>query len=92
MEEVGFSYNKAIIQDLLRKKLGFKGIINSDTGPIDMMPWGVESLTIQQRYQKAIEAGVDIFSGGADPTILLETVKTGLVSEARINESITRLL
>jgi beta-glucosidase len=92
MEEVGFSYNKAIIQDLLRKKLGFKGIINSDTGPIDMMPWGVESLTIPQRYKKALEAGVDIFSGGADPALLLETVKTGLVSEARINESIVRLL
>jgi beta-glucosidase len=92
MEEVGFSYNKAIIQDLLRKKLGFKGIINSDTGPIDMMPWGVENLTILQRYQKAIDAGVDIFSGGADPALLLETVKTGLVSETRINESIARLL
>jgi beta-glucosidase len=92
MEEVGFSYNKAIIQDLLRKKLGFKGIINSDTGPIDMMPWGVESLTIPQRYKKALEAGVDIFSGGADPALLLETVKSGLVSEARINESIVRLL
>lgn len=92
MEEVGFSYNKAIIQDLLRKQLGFKGIVNSDTGPIDMMPWGVENLTISQRYQKAIEAGVDIFSGGADPSALLETVKKGLVSEARINESIARLL
>lgn len=92
MEEVGFSYNKAIIQDLLRKKLGFKGIINSDTGPIDMMPWGVENLSIVQRYQKAIDAGVDIFSGGADPALLLETVKTGLVSETRINESIARLL
>lgn len=92
MEEVGFSYNKAIIQDLLRKKLGFKGIINSDTGPIDMMPWGVENLSIVQRYQKAIDAGVDIFSGGADPALLLETVKTGLISESRINESIARLL
>lgn len=92
MEEVGFSYNKAIIQDLLRNKLGFKGIINSDTGPIDMMPWGVENLTIIQRYQKAIDAGVDLFSGGADPALLLETVKTGLVKEARIDESITRLL
>lgn len=92
MEEVGFSYNKAIIQDLLRKQLGFKGIVNSDTGPIDMMPWGVENLTVLQRYQKAIEAGVDIFSGGADPSALLETVKKGLVSEARINESIARLL
>jgi beta-glucosidase len=91
-EEVGFSYNKAIIQDLLRGKLGFKGIINSDTGPIDMMPWGVENLSIHERYQKAIMAGVDIFSGSADPTKLLETVKKGMVTEQRINESIARLL
>ncbi|QJW89855.1 glycoside hydrolase family 3 protein [Spirosoma taeanense] len=91
-EEVGFSYNKAVIQDLLRKKLGFKGIINSDTGPIDMMPWGVEKLSLHQRYQKALDAGVDIFSGTADPTLLLETVRQGLVSEARINESVRRLL
>ncbi len=92
MEAVGFSYNKAIIQDLLRKKLGFKGIINSDTGPIDMMPWGVENLTITERYKKALDAGVDIFSGGADPALLLETVKKGMVTEARINESIAKLL
>jgi beta-glucosidase len=92
MEAVGFSYNKAVIQDLLRTKLGFKGIINSDTGPIDMMPWGVENLSILERYQKAIGAGVDIFSGTADPTLLLETVKKGLVTEARIDESITKLL
>lgn len=92
MEAVGFSYNKAIINDLLRKKLGFKGIINSDTGPIDMMPWGVENLSIIERYQKAIDAGVDIFSGGADPALLLETAKKGLVTEERINESISRLL
>lgn len=91
-ENVGFSYNKAVIQDILRKKLGFKGIINSDTGPIDMMPWGVENLSILERYQKAIQAGVDIFSGGADPALLLETVKKGLVTESRINESIARLL
>lgn len=91
-EAVGFSYNKSIIQDLLRTKLGFKGIINSDTGPIEMMPWGVETLTLHQRYQKALNAGVDLFSGTADPTILLETVKQGLVTENRINESIGRLL
>ena len=91
-EEVGFSFNKAIINDLLRKKLGFKGIINSDTGPIEMMPWGVEALTIEERYVKALNAGVDIFSGSADPTSILNTVKKGLVSESRINASISRLL
>jgi beta-glucosidase len=91
-EEIAFAYNKAIIKDLLRGKMGFKGIINSDTGPIEMMPWGVEKLTILERYQKAIDCGVDIFSGSADPALLLETVKKGMVSEARINESVARLL
>ena len=33
-EEVAFAYNKRIIKDLLRDKMGFQGIINSDTGPI----------------------------------------------------------
>lgn len=91
-EELAFAYNKAIIKDLLRDKMGFKGIINSDTGPIEMMPWGVENLSILERYQKAIECGVDLFSGSGDPTQLLEVVKKGMISEARINESIARLL
>jgi beta-glucosidase len=91
-EEIAFAYNKAIIKDLLRGKMGFKGIINSDTGPIEMMPWGVEKLTILERYQKAIDCGVDIFSGSADPALLLETIKKGMVTEVRINESVTRLL
>jgi beta-glucosidase len=91
-EEIAFAYNKAIIKDLLRGKMGFKGIINSDTGPIEMMPWGVEKLSILERYQKAIDCGVDIFSGSADPALLLETVKKGMVSEQRINESVARLL
>jgi beta-glucosidase len=91
-EAVAFAYNKAIINDLLRVKMGFKGIINSDTGPIEMMPWGVENLSILERYQKAIDCGVDLFSGTGDPTLLLETVKKGMVSESRINQSIERLL
>jgi beta-glucosidase len=91
-EEVGFAYNKGAITDLLRGKLGFKGIINSDTGPIDMMPWGVENLTVPERYQKMVLAGVDLFSGISDPTKLLETIKMGLISEDRINESVSRLL
>ncbi|MCB0665510.1 MAG: glycoside hydrolase family 3 C-terminal domain-containing protein [Saprospiraceae bacterium] len=91
-EEVGFAYNKGIITDLLRGKMGFKGIVNSDTGPIFMMPWGVDSLSVSERYQKAVDAGIDIFSGIADPTFLLETVEQGLLSEDRINESVARLL
>lgn len=91
-EEVAFAYNRGVINDLLRGELGFKGIINSDTGPIFMMPWGVEELSVHERYQKALEAGVDLFSGIADPGPLLETLNMGLVNEARIDESIARLL
>jgi beta-glucosidase len=91
-EEVGFSFNKAIIRDSLQGKLGYKGIINSDTGPIEMMPWGVEKLSIEERYQKALTAGVDIFSGAADPSTLIQVVKKGLVSEERINQSVAKLL
>lgn len=40
-----------------------------------MMPWGVENMTIAERYQKALNAGVDIFSGSADPTSLIEVAK-----------------
>lgn len=91
-EEVAFAYNKYILTDLLRDELGFEGIINSDTGPIFMMPWGMEDADISERYQKALEAGVDLFSGHADPVDLLEVVTSGMVSEERIDESIRRLL
>ena len=91
-EAVGFSFNKAMIGDLLQKKLGFQGIINSDTGPIEMMPWGVEKLSIEERYQKALQAGVDIFSGAADPITLIDVVRKGLVKEERINQSVAKLL
>lgn len=51
-QEVAYAYNKGILRDLLRDSLGFTGIINSDTGPIDSMPWGVEDLTVEERYVK----------------------------------------
>lgn len=91
-EPIAYAYNRAVIHDLLRTKMGFKGIINSDTGPIEMMPWGAENLTITQRYKRTLEAGVNLYSGTADPTNLLETVKTGMVDMKLIDESVVRLL
>jgi len=90
--EVGYAYNKEILQNLLRGELGFDGIINSDTGPIDMMPWGVEELSITDRYKKAIEAGVNIFSGTADPTKLIETLNKYPELMSLVDESVHLLL
>lgn len=90
--ELGYAFNKEVLQGLLRGELGFKGIINSDTGPIDMMPWGVEELSVQQRYKLAIEAGINIFSGTADPTQLIETLKKHPELMPMVDNSVQLLL
>lgn len=91
-EEVGYAFNKGVINDLLRNQLGFKGIINSDTGPLTSMPWGVENLTKEERYVKAIEAGVNIFSGESDPAMLIDIINKGSVNIALIDSSVNHLL
>jgi beta-glucosidase len=91
-EEVGFAFNKGVITDLLRNQMGFKGIINSDTGPLTSTPWGVEKLTKQERYKKAIEAGVNIFSGEADPAMLIKVIDSGMVNISYIDNSVLLLL
>ncbi|MEZ4775417.1 MAG: glycoside hydrolase family 3 N-terminal domain-containing protein [Bacteroidia bacterium] len=91
-QEVAYAYNKPILQDLLRKKLGFDGIINSDTGPIDMMPWGVEEMSLPDRYKTAIEAGINIFSGTADPSQLIEAIRKYPELMPLVDASVHRLL
>jgi len=91
-EEVGSAYNYGLLTELLREKMGFKGLVNSDTGPINNMPWGVEDLSIQERYQKAVTAGTDIFSGGADIKNLKATYDAGMITDDQINTAVTRLL
>jgi beta-glucosidase len=57
-----------------------------------MMPWGAEKLSIEERYVKAIDAGVNIFSGSADPSTLLSITKAGKVDIALIDNSVYKLL
>ena len=90
--EVGYAFNKEVLVDLLRNEMGFDGIINSDTGPIDMMPWGVEDLSVVERYKLALEAGINIFSGSADPTKLIETIKTYPELMPLVDQSVHLLL
>jgi beta-glucosidase len=101
-ENVGMSYNKAIITGLAREKYNYDGVICTDWGLItDMvMPetvwparaWGVEHLSEVARVQKIIEAGVDQFGGESRPELVVQLVENGIVSEARIDQSVRRLL
>lgn len=63
-DHVGFAYNKFFIDEMLRHQMGFKGYINSDTGIVHNMSWGVEMLDIPERIGFAVHnAGVDVISG-----------------------------
>ncbi|EON75065.1 Beta-hexosaminidase [Lunatimonas lonarensis] len=91
-EEVGYAFNKGVLTGLLRGELGFKGIVNTDTGPITRMAWGVEELSIAERYKKAIEAGSNIISGVSDPSDLIAVVKDGQLDMEYIDQSVFLLL
>jgi beta-glucosidase len=101
-EEVGFSFNKGIVTDLLRNELGFEGIVVSDWGLItdtvirgQDMParaWGVEYLSELERAARVLQAGVDQFGGEQRPELIVELVETGVITEARLDISIRRLL
>ena len=103
LEEVGFGFNKDVIMGLLRGKYGFDGVVCTDWGLLtplkimgrEVMPargWGVENLSVSERAQKALEAGVDQFGGEACPQVIVQLMREGKVSEERINQSVRRLL
>ncbi len=87
------SVNPAIVTGVLRDRLGYDGIVITDS-----MGMGA----VNERYEAgeaavlAIEAGVDIVLTPADfPTAyqsVLDAVASGRISEDRINESVTRIV
>jgi beta-glucosidase len=102
-ENVGFSFNKEIITGLLREKYQFDGVVCTDWGLIsdakvagmmikEAADHGVENLTKEEKLIKAIDAGVDQFGGEDLVEMFTEIIKSGKISEERINQSIRRLL
>ncbi|MBP6398138.1 MAG: glycoside hydrolase family 3 C-terminal domain-containing protein [Saprospiraceae bacterium] len=102
-ENVGMSYNKTIITQLLREKYKYDGVVCTDWGLISDVPmgpgvvwdaraWGVEKLSPAERVYKIIDAGCDQFGGENKPELVVQLVKEGKLSEGRINESMRRLL
>lgn len=89
---VGMAFSKGIVTDLLKKKLGFKGYVNSDTGIIGDRAWGLEDKSIDEQILIAIDAGTDILSGFNDNKQLLNLVTSGKLAESRVDESVKKLL
>lgn len=77
LKPVGFAFNDAFIQGLLREQMGFEGYVNSDSGITNKMAWGVEALDIPSRIALAINTGVDIISGSLDVFSAKEAFERG---------------
>ena len=91
-ENVAIGFNKDLLTTLLRDELGYKGVICSDWGIINGRHWGVGDLSIEERYIKAVDAGIDQFGGEKDTEVIIELVKKGLIPLSRIDASVKRIL
>jgi beta-glucosidase len=107
-ENVGNSYNKYIITDLLRDKYKFDGVactdwsVTPDETALDVFiagkPWGVESLSVAERHYKILMAGVDQFGGNNDKGPVIEAYNIGVKEHGeefmrrRFEQSAVRLL
>ena len=106
-KNVGESFSRYIVTDLLRNKYDFDGIactdwmVTRDNSAIDSFDgkcWGVETLTEAQRHYEILKAGVDQFGGNNDKKPVLEAFQMGYREfgikdwEKRIRTSARRLL
>ena len=105
---MGNGYNAYIINDLLRTKYNYDGVVCTDwlvTGDetkVDVFltgkSWGVEGLTIAQRHYKILMAGVDQFGGNNDAAPVIEAYAMGVKEKGedfmrkRFEQSAVRLL
>ena len=107
-QNVGNSYSKYIIHDLLRQKYRYPGVVCTDWGITDdpapiidsfgARCYNVEHLSLAERHLTAILNGVDQFGGNSDPAPILEAWRLGAsrlgeeAMDARMRESARRLL
>jgi beta-glucosidase len=104
-EEVGFAFNRGVIEGLLRRRYGFDGVVCSDwtvlqdvhlpppaDERIEARAWGLEQASVAERIVRALDAGVDQFGGESCTDVLLEVVGQGRVSESRLDVSVRRIL
>lgn len=90
------AFSKIFLQDILRKKLKFDGIVITDD--IEMAGANVTH-SLGDRALRSIEAGADMImvawnraAQKASVAKVVNAVKTGVVPEARIDQSVERIL
>ena len=87
------SLSRILNEELLRRELGFNGLIVSDaTGMAGLGDWGPRDQTLPE----VIIAGCDVILFSNDPTAdlmrLVKAVADGRLSQERVDEAVTRVL
>jgi beta-N-acetylhexosaminidase len=87
------TFSSAILTDLLKKDLGFKGIIVTDALE---MAGVVKSFSTGDAAVRALEAGADVLLMPADPEAAVKAVtsavQSGRLTRQRIQESVIKVL
>ena len=82
-----------IMNGLLRDKLGFNGMVVTDASHMVGM---TDRMTRKEMLPASINAGCDMFLFFNDPdedfATMLDAYKTGIISEERMTEALTRIL
>lgn len=85
--------HKEIMVDLLRKEWGFNGVVISDFGAVEELHEHGYCETGRDCARVAIESGLDIEMGSSVyASYLPELVRTGAISEEKLDESVLRVL
>ena len=83
----------AVLEQVLRNELGFRGLIVTDSMKMKGLTRGFWS---GEAAVQALEAGVDVLLDPPDARVvfgaLLEAVKAGRLSESRVDRSVERIL
>ena len=90
---VPMTANAPILQDLVRRRWGFDGVMISDFGAVaELLPHGVAA-DLAEAAALALKAGVDIdMVSDAYPKGMPEALARGLVEEALVDASVRRVL
>lgn len=69
-----------------------EGATDGDLRATIAMPWGVEDLSQTERFARGVQAGIDQFGGTVESQHLVAAAAQGLVTEARLDESVARIM
>ena len=96
VDSLNVNYSPYWSTDVIYNQLGFKGAICTDwgvasrTGPLKPSLEG--KTTLKDNFEMIFNAGVDQIGSDTETELLVELVKEGRVSEARINQAASRIL